>query len=136
MGPVPARDRRRTASARGAKRLVSVPTLVEARMTIRPGPEAATAVEPTLILTAADVQATLTMDDCIAAVERVFASFARGETHAPGVLGFHVEGGGFHIKVAAADLGRPYFAAKTNGNFPDNPKRRGLPMIQGAIVLS
>lgn len=105
-------------------------------MTVRPEPEATTAVEPTLILTAADVQATLTMDDCIAAVERVFASFARGETHAPGVLGFHVAGGGFHIKVAAADLGRPYFAAKTNGNFPDNPKRRGLPTIQGAIVLS
>jgi alanine dehydrogenase len=93
-------------------------------------------VEPTLVLTAADVQATLTMDDCIAAVERVFLSFARGDVHAPGVLAFHVEGGGFHVKVAAADLGRPYFAAKTNGNFPENPKRRGLPTIQGAIVLS
>lgn len=92
-------------------------------------------MEPTLVLTGADVQAALTMDDCITAVERVFASFASGRTPAPGVLGFHVEGGGFHIKVAAADLGRPYFAAKTNGNFPDNPRQRGLPTIQGAIVL-
>jgi alanine dehydrogenase len=105
-------------------------------MPATPRSETATAVEPTLILTGTDVQAVLTMDDCIAAVERVFASFARGETHAPGALGFHVEGGGFHVKVAAADLGRHYFAAKTNGNFPDNPKRRGLPTIQGAIVLS
>ncbi len=105
-------------------------------MAAQSGPEPATALEPTLILTGADVLATLTMDDCIAAVERVFASLARGETHAPGALGHHVEGGGFHIKVAAADLGRPYFAAKTNGNFPDNPRKRGLPTIQGAIVLS
>lgn len=105
-------------------------------MTVRTGPHATTAVEPTLILTAADVQATMTMDDCIAAVERVFVAFARGDVHAPGALGFHVEGGGFHVKVAAADLGRPYFAAKTNGNFPENPTRRGLPTIQGAIVLS
>lgn len=92
-------------------------------------------MDPTLVLTGADVRAALTMDDCITAVERVFVAYASGATPAPGVLGFHVEGGGFHIKVAAADLGRPYFAAKTNGNFPDNPKRRGLPTIQGAIVL-
>lgn len=108
----------------------------EEPMAARSGPEPAIALEPTLILTGADVLATLTMDDCIAAIEQVFASFARGETHAPGALGHHVQGGGFHIKVAAADLGRPYFAAKTNGNFPENPKRRGLPTIQGAIVLS
>ena len=100
------------------------------------GPEATASPEPTLVLTGADVQAVPTMGDCISAVESVFASFAKGAVSAPGALGFHVEGGGFHIKVAAADFGRAYFAAKTNGNFPDNPKQRGLPTIQGAIVLS
>ena len=43
----------------------------------------------------------------------------------------HVPGGGFHVKAASL---RPYFAAKTNANFPDNPAR-GLPTIQGAILL-
>ncbi len=34
------------------------------------------------------------------------------------------------------DLSRKYFAAKINGNFPDNGARFGLPTIQGVIVLS
>ena len=33
------------------------------------------------------------------------------------------------------NLGRPYFAAKTNANFPQNAGRFGLPLIQGVIVL-
>ena len=45
------------------------------------------------------------------------------------------EGGGFHVKAALADLGRPYFAAKINANFPGNPSRLGLPTIQGVVVL-
>ena len=43
--------------------------------------------------------------------------------------------GGFHIKAAGLELGRLYFAVKTNANFPDNPRRHGLPAIQGVIVL-
>jgi ornithine cyclodeaminase/alanine dehydrogenase-like protein (mu-crystallin family) len=33
------------------------------------------------------------------------------------------------------EAGRHYFAAKVNGNFPENPARRGLPTIQGVVVL-
>ncbi len=89
----------------------------------------------TLILTASDVADVLGLEDCILAVERVHALHATGGVGPPGVLGIHVEGGGFHIKAASATLGRSYFAAKTNGNFPENPARRGLPTIQGVIVL-
>ena len=32
-------------------------------------------------------------------------------------------------------MGRLYFAAKTNANFSGNPRRHGLPAIQGVIVL-
>src|SRR4029077_8715843 len=32
-------------------------------------------------------------------------------------------------------LDRSYFAAKVNGNFPENNSRFGLPTIQGVIVL-
>ena len=45
--------------------------------------------------------------------------------------GARPRGGGFHIKAAGLELGRLYFAAKTNANFPDNPRRHGLPAIQG-----
>ena len=48
----------------------------------------------------------------------------------------HASGGGFHIKAAGLVGDRSYFAAKTNANFSDNPRRWGLPTIQGTIVLA
>jgi alanine dehydrogenase len=88
-----------------------------------------------LVLTRRDVAALLTVEDCIAAVERAFRLHAQGRSLAPGVLGVHAAGGGFHVKAAGLELGRAYFAAKTNANFPDNPARRGLPAIQGLVLL-
>jgi ornithine cyclodeaminase/alanine dehydrogenase-like protein (mu-crystallin family) len=52
------------------------------------------------------------------------------------VLALHVPGGGFHVKAAGLRLARFYVAAKLNANFPDNGARRGLPTIQGVVVLS
>jgi ornithine cyclodeaminase/alanine dehydrogenase-like protein (mu-crystallin family) len=92
-------------------------------------------VTQTRILTRRDVQALLDWDECIAAVENAFRLHAEGRSLPPGVLGVHAPHGGFHIKAAGLALDRLYFAAKTNGNFPDNPKRHGLPAIQGVIVL-
>jgi len=93
----------------------------------------------TLVLTRADVKRLLGMADCVAAVERVFLAHANGGSIAPGVLGTHVERGGFHVKTAGvASRGgdsHAVFAAKVNANFPDNPGQRGLPTIQGVIVL-
>jgi alanine dehydrogenase len=92
-------------------------------------------VAETLILTGGDVRALLGWDECIAAVENAFRLHAEGRSLPPGVLGVRATGGGFHIKAAGLDLGRRYFAAKTNANFPDNPRRHALPAIQGVIVL-
>ena len=92
----------------------------------------------TLVLSRADVARLLPMPDCIEVVERAFLQHAQGESIPPGVLGTHVDGGGFHIKSAgllAAVDGRPLFAAKVNANFPGNPSRFGLPTIQGIIAL-
>jgi ornithine cyclodeaminase/alanine dehydrogenase-like protein (mu-crystallin family) len=88
-----------------------------------------------LFLDRQDVIALLPIADCITAVEGAFAAHASGSLPvAPGVLGAHVDGGGFHIKTAA--LGSPgRFAAKINANFPANPERNGLPAIQGMIGL-
>ena len=90
----------------------------------------------TLILTRRDVAALLSIEECMEAVERVFRLNGEGKTQAPGVLGVHVSDGGFHIKAGVLQLNRPYFAAKINANFPQNPKRLGLPTIQGVILLS
>jgi alanine dehydrogenase len=90
----------------------------------------------TLILTRRDVAALLSIEECTKAVEHVFRLYGEGKTQAPGVLGVHASDGGFHIKAGVLQLNRPYFAAKINANFPQNPKRLGLPTIQGVIVLS
>ena len=74
-------------------------------------------------------------DECREAVERALILRAKGGAAPPAILGVRAEGGGFHVKAALADLGRPYFAAKINANFPGNPSRLGLPTIQGVVVL-
>jgi len=90
----------------------------------------------TLILTRRDVAELLSIEECTKAVEDVFRLYGEGKTQTPGVLGVHAHDGGFHIKAGVLQLNRPYFAAKINANFPQNPKRLGLPTIQGVIVLS
>ena len=89
-----------------------------------------------LILDRHDVTELLTLPDCIAAVEEVFRRYALGQLPVePGVLGAHLPAGGFHLKTAALGGTPSYFAAKINANFPDNPTLRGLPTIQGVVVL-
>ena len=90
----------------------------------------------TILLTRRDGQELLDMDACIDAVECAFRAHAEGRVLAPGVLGAHVDGGGFHVKTAGLSSGaRGYFAAKVNANFPGNRERHGLPTIQGVIAL-
>lgn len=90
----------------------------------------------TLILTRTAVASLLDVDDCIRVVEDAFRQHALGTAVPPGVLGVYVEHGGFHVKAAGVYTPRPYFAAKVNGNFSENPKRHGLPTIQGVIILA
>ena len=87
----------------------------------------------TLLLSGRDVASLLDIGDCIDAVERAWVSHAEGRSIPPGVLGAHVEGGGFHLKTAGL-TDASYFAAKLNGNFFHND-RLGLPRIQGLVVL-
>lgn len=88
-----------------------------------------------LVLSRRDVCDLLTLRDCIDAVEAAFRLHADGRSFGPGVLGVPAIDGGFHIKAAGLIGDRRYFAAKTNANFPDNPRRFGRPAIQGTIVL-
>jgi alanine dehydrogenase len=88
----------------------------------------------TLLLTRKDVSELLTLNDCVLVVEQAFRLQGEGRAPAPGVLGVHAQGGGFHIKAGTLPLSRNYFAAKANANFPGNPAR-GLPTIQGLVLL-
>jgi alanine dehydrogenase len=90
----------------------------------------------TLILSRSDVLDLLSLPECIDAVERAFRLHAEGRTLGAGVLSVPAAGGGFHIKAAGLLGERSYFAAKTNANFSENPRRRGLPTIQGMIMLA
>ena len=89
----------------------------------------------TRLLTRSDISRVLSMADCIDAVEAAFVAHAKGETISPGVLGTHVAGGGFHVKTAGMKTSRAYYVAKVNANFPDNPRLRHLPTVQGALLL-
>ena len=89
-----------------------------------------------LVLSRRDVLELLTLETCIDAVERAFRLHAEQRTFGPRVLGLPTEDGGFHIKVAGLRGDRSYVAAKTNGNFPNNVRRFGLPTIQGTVVLA
>lgn len=89
----------------------------------------------TLLLKRHDVARLLTMRECISAVEQAFRLYACGKAPAPGILGIHATQGGFHIKAGILNLGRNYFVAKTNANFPGNSKANGLPTIQGIVTV-
>ncbi len=97
-------------------------------MTVKSGPK-------TLVLTRGDVAKLLDLDSCIVAVEQAFRAHGDGSAPDPAVLSVHLENGGFHVKAGVLDMGRTYFAAKTNANFMNNRADFGLPTIQGTIVL-
>lgn len=90
---------------------------------------------PVLVLGQQAVADILPLPACIEAVAAAFGLMAGVGAAAPGALAHPVAGGGFHVKVASTHRGRHYFAAKLNGNFPENPGQRGLPTIQGVVVL-
>jgi alanine dehydrogenase len=89
----------------------------------------------TILLRRDDVEAVLSPQLCIAAVEDAFRRAALGEVPAPAILGMHAREGSFHVKAGLLEVDSLYFAAKVNANFPQNAARLGLPTIQGAVLL-
>jgi alanine dehydrogenase len=89
-----------------------------------------------LVLTRKDVSELLTIGECIPPVEDVFRRLGEGGLQAPGILGTHVQNGGFHIKAGVLPWGnRVFYAAKANANFPGNRTLHDLPTIQGVVLL-
>ena len=98
-------------------------------MTVDPG------AGGTFILSRRDVRTLMAPADWLAAAETAFHAAAAGRAHAPPPMHVDGMGGVFHAKGARLALDRLYVAVKVNGNFPANPSERGLPTIQGAILL-
>jgi alanine dehydrogenase len=89
----------------------------------------------TLILDRSDIAALMRPSDYLDAVEAGFRALAEGRAFAPPPMTIPGEGGTFHAKGAAIGGEGNFVALKLNGNFPANPGARGLPTIQGAILL-
>ena len=87
------------------------------------------------VLSANDVARLLDMRECIREVENAFRARGEGRLAPSAVVGLELSGGSLHAKLGALELDRGYAAAKINANYPDNPSARGLPMIQGLVVL-
>ncbi|MEQ1708444.1 MAG: ornithine cyclodeaminase family protein [Terricaulis sp.] len=89
----------------------------------------------TILLNRGDIAALMSPADYLTAVENAFRASGQGNTSSPSPMHIPTNGGGFHAKGAALKCdGHSYVALKLNGNFPGNPDR-GLPTIQGAILL-
>jgi alanine dehydrogenase len=89
----------------------------------------------TLLLTRTEIAGLMTPSDYLGAVETAFRLSKQGLTEAPLPMAIHGLGGGaFHAKGASLLGERKLAALKLNGNFPGNPAR-GLPTIQGVILL-
>jgi alanine dehydrogenase len=91
--------------------------------------------EGVLLLSQTDVDQLLSLEQCIAAVEKVFRLQGEGKVTVPGILGLKGQAGTLHVKTALLPGKTSYFVAKLNTNFPENLVRFGLPTIQGVIVL-
>jgi alanine dehydrogenase len=87
------------------------------------------------ILTASDVTALLDLPSCIRSVEDAFRARGEGEEAPSGVMGLALDEGTLHVKAARLRRDRDYTVAKINANFPRNPLDRGLPTIQGVLIL-
>jgi alanine dehydrogenase len=90
-----------------------------------------------LILSRSDAERLMDFPGYVEAVEAGLRAAAEGRAGAPPALSLEVDGGAFHVKGGALPMDdRLYVAIKSNGNFPSNPARRGLPTVQGTIYLA
>jgi ornithine cyclodeaminase/alanine dehydrogenase-like protein (mu-crystallin family) len=88
-----------------------------------------------LVLSAAEVEELLTMEDCVAAMEEVLAALARGELYQPLRSVHRPPDAGFIGLMPAHRAGeRELYSLKEIVVLPDNPKR-GLDAHQGGVLL-
>lgn len=94
-----------------------------------------TTPRPTLLLSRAYIREKIPAAAYLPAVRDAFLALARGELRSPNVGHLAGNEGSVHIKAAAGLQRFDKVVVKINANFPGNSTKRGLPTIQGVIVL-
>jgi ornithine cyclodeaminase/alanine dehydrogenase len=89
----------------------------------------------TLLLHHSDIAQLLSLEECIAAVEKIFRLQGEDKVPASQILGIHASRGGLHVKAGLLPGSKSYVVAKANTNFLGNARQFGLPTIQGIIVI-
>lgn len=93
-------------------------------------------VKPIVLLSGRDLQRLLRPETTVAALRETYAALADSRGDQGRSVGFTVEGGSIHVKSGLLPGSHLAFASKVNVNLPENAKLRGLPTIQGIVVVS
>ena len=91
---------------------------------------------PIVLLSGGDLQRLLRPKTAIAALRETYAAQADHRGDQGRSAGFTVEGGSIHVKSGLLPGSHLVFASKVNVNLPENARLRGLPTIQGIVVVS
>ena len=88
-----------------------------------------------ILLSGRDLQALLDPKSVIEALRATYRDLTANPGDAGKSLAFAIEGGSAHVKAGLLPGSRSALAAKVNVNLPGNFDRRGLPTVQGALLL-
>jgi alanine dehydrogenase len=91
---------------------------------------------PVVLLSGGDLQRLLRPETTIKALREAYSALAGNRGDQGRSVGFTVEGGSIHVKSGLLPGSHLAFASKINVNLPANAKLRGLPTIQGVVVVS
>jgi alanine dehydrogenase len=89
-----------------------------------------------VLLSGHDLRRLLSPRVAVEALRETYAALADNRADQGRSMGFIVEGGSIHVKSGLLPGSHLAFASKVNVNLPDNSKLRGLPTIQGVVVVS
>ena len=89
-----------------------------------------------VLLSGHDLRRLLTPQLTVAALREAYAALADNPADQGRSIGFTIDGGSIHVKSGLLPGSHLAFASKVNVNLPDNARLRGLPTIQGLVVVS
>src|SRR5690348_1007146 len=89
-----------------------------------------------ILLSGRNLRALLTPKSVIEALSQAYTALASNRSDQGKSLAFAIDGGSAHVKAGLLPGTKAVLAAKINVNLPDNARLRGLPTIQGAVLLS
>ena len=89
-----------------------------------------------VLLCGHDLRRLLSPQVAIEALREAYAALADNRGDQGRSIAFTIEGGSIHVKSGLLPGSHLAFASKVNVNLPENAKLRGLPTIQGIVVVS